>query len=82
VMIEAMACGAPVLAVRRGSVAEVVDEAVTGFTAAAPDELAPLVAKARALDRRKVRGHAAARFGHHKMVDDYLAHYRSLIPGN
>ena len=79
VMIEAMACGAPVLAVRRGSVAEVVDESATGFTAATPDELAPLVAKTCALDRRKVREHAAARFGHGKMVDDYLAHYRSLF---
>ena len=80
VMIEAMACGAPVLAVRRGSVAEVVDEGVTGFTALTPGELAPLVAKACALDRRKVRGHAASRFSHTKMVDDYLAHYRSLLP--
>ena len=78
-MIEAMACGAPVLAVRRGSVAEVVDEAVTGFTAATPADLAPLVAQARALDRRKVREQAAARFGHGKMVDDYLVHYASLI---
>ncbi|MEO6789007.1 MAG: glycosyltransferase family 4 protein [Chthoniobacteraceae bacterium] len=79
VMIEAMACGAPVLAVRRGSVAEVVDEGVTGFTAATPGELGPLVVKACALDRRKVREHAASRFSHAKMVDDYLAHYRSLI---
>jgi glycosyltransferase involved in cell wall biosynthesis len=79
VMIEAMACGAPVLAVCRGSVAEVVDEAVTGFTAATPAQLAPLVAKARALDRSKVRAHAAARFGHGKMVDDYIAHYRLLL---
>ena len=79
VMIEAMACGAPVLAVRRGSVVEVVDEGITGFTAATPAELGPLVAQACALDRRKVREHAAGRFGHHKMVDDCLAHYRSLI---
>jgi glycosyltransferase involved in cell wall biosynthesis len=79
VMIEAMACGAPVLAVRRGSVAEVVDEGVTGFTAPTPGDLAPLVAKACALDRRKVREHAASRFSHTKMVDDYLAHYRELI---
>ncbi len=79
VMIEAMACGAPVLAVRRGSVSEVVDEGITGFTAATPAELAPLVARACALDRRKVRDHAASRFSHTKMVDDYLAHYHSLI---
>jgi len=79
VMIEAMACGAPVLAVRRGSVGEVVDEGVTGYTAATPAGLAPLVAKACILDRRKVREHAASRFSHTKMVDDYLAHYDSLL---
>ena len=79
VMIEAMACGTPVLAVKRGSVAEVVDEGITGFTATTPAELAPLVARACSLDRRKVRDHAASRFSHTKMVDDYLAHYRELI---
>ena len=79
VMIEAMACGTPVLAVRLGSVAEVVDDGISGFTAATPGELAPLVAKACTLDRRKVRAHAASRFSHTKMVDDYLAHYRSLL---
>ncbi len=79
VMIEAMACGAPVLAVKRGSVAEVVDDGITGFTATTPADLAPLVEKVCALDRRKVRDHAASRFGHAKMVDDYLTHYRELI---
>ncbi len=79
VMIEAMACGAPVLAVKRGSVAEVVDEGITGFTAPTPADLASLVVNACALDRRTVREHAASRFSHTKMVDDYLAHYRSLI---
>jgi glycosyltransferase involved in cell wall biosynthesis len=77
VMIEAMACGTPVVAVRRGSVAEVVDDGVTGFSAATPGVLGPLVTKARALDRRRVRAHAAARFGHAKMVDDYIALYRA-----
>ena len=79
VMIEAMACGTPVLAVKRGSVAEVIDEGSTGFTAPTPSELAQFVANACALDRRKVREHAASRFSHTKMVDDYLAHYRSLF---
>ena len=77
VMIEAMACGAPVVAVRRGSVGEVVDEGITGFTAASPDALGPLVAKACALDRRRVREQAQSRFGAEKMVDDYLALYRA-----
>jgi glycosyltransferase involved in cell wall biosynthesis len=76
VMIEAMACGTPVIATRRGSVPEVVDEGVTGFTAASPAELVSLVSKARALDRRRVREHARRRFSHDKMVDDYVALYR------
>ena len=78
VMIEAMACGTPVLAVRRGSVGEVVDEGITGFTAESPDALGPLVEKTCALDRRHVREQAQSRFSADKMVDDYLALYRSL----
>lgn len=76
VMIEAMACGCPVLGVRRGSVGEVVDEGITGFTAATPGDLAALVPAVLALDRAKVRTHAESRFSHIKMVDDYLALYR------
>jgi glycosyltransferase involved in cell wall biosynthesis len=78
VMIEAMACGTPVVAVRRGSVGEVVDEGVTGFSAADADALVPLVARAAELDRRSVRTKAEARFGHHAMVDSYEALYRRL----
>ena len=79
VMIEAMACGAPVLAVRRGSVPEIVDDGVTGFTGKTAGELASYVAKACALDRQKVHKHAASRFGHGRMVEEYVALYRSLI---
>jgi glycosyltransferase involved in cell wall biosynthesis len=75
-MIEAMACGCPVLGVRRGSVGEVVDEGITGFTAATPAALAAHVPAVLALDRAKVRAHAESRFSHIKMVDDYLALYR------
>ncbi len=78
VMIEAMACGCPVLAVRRGSVPEVVDADVTGYTAATPAELAALVPATLALDRRRVREQAEARFSHTKMVDDYESLYRAL----
>jgi glycosyltransferase involved in cell wall biosynthesis len=78
VMIEAMACGAPVLATRRGSVPEVVDEGITGFIGGSPEELAPLVKDACALDRRKTREHAHRRFSHETMVEEYLALYRDL----
>ena len=76
VMIEAMACGTPVLAVHRGSVGEVVDEGITGFTAATPEALAAHIPAALALSRAAVRAHAETRFSHIKMVDDYLALYR------
>lgn len=79
VMIEAMACGCPVVAHRRGSVAEVVDDGITGFHTGVIDGMAELVPQALALDRRKVREHAEQRFGCAKMVDEYLALYRRLI---
>ena len=77
VMIEAMACGTPVVAHRRGSVAEVVDDGVTGFHAGVMDALTELVPRAVKLDRAAVRAHAMARFGFQKMVDEYLELYRA-----
>lgn len=79
VMIEAMACGTPVVAHRRGSVEEVVDDGITGYHASVIDALAELVPQALALDRRAVWEHARRRFGFRRMVDDYLAFYRTLL---
>ncbi len=82
VMIEAMACGTPVVAHRRGSVGEVVEDGVTGYAAASLDALPELVAPALALDRAQVRARAEARFGYRRMVDDYEALYRRMVaPG-
>jgi glycosyltransferase involved in cell wall biosynthesis len=79
VMIEAMACGTPVVAHRRGSVEEVIDQGLTGLHAAALDALPELVPQALALDRRAIRRHAEARFGFHAMVSAYEAQYRTLL---
>jgi glycosyltransferase involved in cell wall biosynthesis len=79
VMIEAMACGTPVIGVRRGSVAEVVDPGFTGYTAATPEGLADCVGPALALDRRTVRERGEARFGYREMVRGYVELYRHLI---
>ena len=79
VMIEAMACGTPVVAHRRGSVAEVVDDGITGVHASVIDALAELVPKALELDRQQVRAHAESRFGFRAMTDSYLALYRQII---
>jgi len=80
-MIEAMACGTPVIARRRGAVPEVVDEGVTGFVV---DDLAGAVAAVRRageLDRRAVRARAAERFSRDRMVDDYLRVYERVLAG-
>ncbi len=79
VMIEAMACGTPVVAVKRGSVGEVVEDGVTGYTGSSPEELAALVAPALALDRKKVRAAGEAKFGFRQMVADYVSLYRKLV---
>jgi len=79
VMIEAMACGTPVVAHRRGSVQEVVDDGITGYHASVIDALAELVPQALELDRAKVRAHAEARFGFRAMTDSYVDLYRQLI---
>jgi glycosyltransferase involved in cell wall biosynthesis len=79
VMIEAMACGTPVIGVRRGSVGEVVTDGVTGFSASSPEALADLVEPALKLDRRTVRAEAEAKFGYRRMVDSYVELYRKLL---
>ena len=81
VMIEAMACGTPVMACRRGSVPEVVTDGVTGFVV---DDIPGAVEAVRAaarLDRRACRRAFAARFGAARMAADYLDVYRGLIEG-
>ncbi len=82
VMIEAMACGTPVVGVKRGSVGEVVTEGVTGYSGATPEALIPLVSAAVRLDRRKVREVAEARFGYKQMVSSYVELYRKLALQN
>ena len=66
VMIEAMACGMPVVAHPRGLVGKVVEDGVTGYAATSPDALPDLVAPALALNRRKVRERAEGRFGYQR----------------
>jgi glycosyltransferase involved in cell wall biosynthesis len=78
-VVEAMACGTPVIAYRRGSMAEVIDEGVTGYLAADVESAADTVTAAAALDRAAVRARAAARFGADRMVEDYLRVYEILL---
>jgi len=82
VMVEAMACGTPVIALERSSVKEVVDFAATGFYADSVERLASLVPRALSLDRRAVREHARRRFGHLRMADEYLKAYEAVLCAN
>jgi glycosyltransferase involved in cell wall biosynthesis len=78
-MIEAMACGTPVLAFRRGSVAEIIDDGVTGAIVDTPEEAVQMLPQVLALDRRKVRRRFEERFTVTRMAKDYLQVYRSLL---
>ncbi|MGH7092617.1 MAG: glycosyltransferase family 4 protein [Stellaceae bacterium] len=78
-MIEAMACGTPVIAMRNGSVPEVIDHGVTGFVVDGEDEAAACAVSARRLDRAQIRHIFEQRFTARRMAEDYLALYRGLI---
>lgn len=80
-VVEAMLCGTPVVAYRRGSMVEVVDEGVSGYLADDAVGAAGRVADAEALDRRGVRQRALRRFSVDAMVDGYLAVYDRLLAG-
>jgi glycosyltransferase involved in cell wall biosynthesis len=75
VMIEAMACGTPIVAWRCGSVPEVIDEGVTGFIVEDIEAAALAVAKAAALDRKRCRQVFEQRFCVARMARDYLRAY-------
>ena len=80
-MIEAMACGTPVVAMRNGSVPEVVDEGVTGFIVASETEAANAARRLHLLDRSRIRQVFEERFTAQRMAADYVALYRRLIAG-
>ena len=79
VMIEAMACGTPVLAFRRGSVSEIIDQGVTGAIVDTMDEAVRMLPRVIALDRHAVRRRFEQRFSSARMATDYVALYRSLL---
>jgi glycosyltransferase involved in cell wall biosynthesis len=80
VMIEAMACGTPVIAFRSGSTREVVDDGVTGFLADDIDTAAAAVKRLNELSRAKVRTRFDQRFAIERVAEDYLNIYNAL-PG-
>jgi glycosyltransferase involved in cell wall biosynthesis len=79
VMIEAMACGTPVIAFNRGSVPEVVDDGLTGFIVEDEKSAVGAVHRLSELSRSKIRKRFEERFTARRMALDYLAVYRSLM---
>lgn len=79
VMIEAMACGTPVIAWRRGSVPEVLDDGVTGRIVDGLDEAVAAVREVAALDRRRIRATFERRFSAEAMARAYLELYWRLL---
>jgi glycosyltransferase involved in cell wall biosynthesis len=78
VMIEAMACGTPVIAYRSGSVPEVVEDGVTGFFVENEEEAVMAVRKLDRLDRGKVRARFEERFSSSRMAKEYEERYRLI----
>jgi glycosyltransferase involved in cell wall biosynthesis len=80
-VIEAMACGTPVIAIDRGSMPELIDHGVTGFLVNSVDEAIDAVARLPEIDRAACRAAVADRFSVERMADRYIALYESIIGG-
>jgi glycosyltransferase involved in cell wall biosynthesis len=77
-VVESMICGTPVVAFRRGSMPEVVDEGVTGSLVHTVEQAVDAVARIRNIDRAGCRARATQRFDAGRMVEDYLAVYEEV----
>jgi glycosyltransferase involved in cell wall biosynthesis len=78
VMIEAMACGTPVIAFENGSVPEVLEEGVTGFIVQSEEQAAEAVKRIGMLNRERIRAEFDRRFTAHRMAQNYLKLYARL----
>lgn len=79
VMVEAMLMGTPVVAFRRGSAPEVVDEGITGYVVDDLEQMARRIGDVRKIDRARCRARALERWGSSRMAQEYLAVYRAAI---
>jgi glycosyltransferase involved in cell wall biosynthesis len=78
-VIESMACGAPVIASRRGSMPELVQDGVNGYLVLTPDQAVAAVEAAGRLDRTVVRASVERRFDVSRMVEDYIDVYHRIL---
>jgi glycosyltransferase involved in cell wall biosynthesis len=81
VMIEAMACGTPVIAMRRGSVPEVINNGVSGFVVDSEEEALAAIHRIHMLDRRSIRAEFERNFNSRRMAEDYVRLYAKLSQG-
>ena len=80
-VIEAMACGTPVIAYRRGSMPELIDDGVTGFLVDDFDQAVAAIDRIEEIDRAACRRHVADQFTVDRMADRYLELYHKLLGG-
>jgi len=80
-VVEAMACGTPVIAFNRGSMPELIAPGKTGFLVEDVENAVSAVRASTALDREAIRAHAVERFGVARMVDAYVDAYETVLRG-
>lgn len=80
-VVEAMACGTPVIAFRRGSMEELIDDGTTGFLVDDVEGAVAAAGRAASLNRAAIRAWAVARFDVSRMVDAYLNAYAAVLGG-
>jgi len=78
-VVEAMACGTPVIAIRRGSMPEVIADGITGILTDDATQMVQAVQKIASIDRSACRRWVEQRFGVDRMVDDYIKLYRMIL---
>jgi glycosyltransferase involved in cell wall biosynthesis len=79
VMAEALACGTPVIGLRRGSLPEIVEAGVNGFACESVNEMVSAVARIAEIDRRTCRRIAEEKFSDHVIVGRYERLYNQLV---
>jgi glycosyltransferase involved in cell wall biosynthesis len=79
VMIEAMACGTPVVAFRCGSVPEVIDQGITGLVVDSMEEARQAIENIASVNRQQCRRQFEKRFSVQRMVQDYVGNYEKLL---
>ena len=80
-VVEAMACGTPVIAYRRGSMPELIEDGVTGFLVDTFEQAVEAIDRLDTIDRARCRQAAEQRFSVRRMADEYEALYREILSG-